>query len=248
VNEYSLLVGMGASLAILRVVQNVPRWQAARWANAGLLVLLSSLIGARLVYVICYWGYFQEHLVEALALWKGGFSWFGAVVGGIICLFAISRIWHMRFSKLADGLVPMIPPLAVTIWMGCWAWGIAYGPLAPPNSFWGIPTWDESGVSEMRLPLQLLAAFALLVYCFWLEAREKSFKREGQKAALMLLGLSVNLLLFMPLRADPAPGWLGVRLDVWAAIAFFIPSLVVFLITQRGRVEQNSTLLHGKGT
>jgi hypothetical protein len=104
------------------------------------------------------------------------------------------------------------------------------------------------GDPEMRLPLQLLAAFALLVYCFWLEAREKSFKREGQKAALMLLGLSVNLLLFMPLRADPAPGWLGVRLDVWAAIAFFIPSLVVFLITQRGRVEQNSTLLHGKGT
>lgn len=247
-NEYSLLVGMGASLAILRVVQNVPRWQAARWANAGLWVLLGSLIGARLVFVVCYGGYFQAHLLETIMIWHGGFSWFGAVLGGLISLFAIARIWHVGFSKLADGLVPMIPPLAVTIWMGCWAWGIAYGPLTSPNSFWGIPTWDESGASANRLPLQLLAAFTLLIYCFWLEASEKNFRKEGQKAALMLLGLSVNLLIFMPLRADPAPGWLGVRLDVWAAIAFFIPSLAVFLLIQRRRAEQNSTLVHGKET
>jgi prolipoprotein diacylglyceryltransferase len=246
VNEYSLLVGMGASLAILRVVQNVPRWQAGRWANTSLWVLLSSLIGARVAFVLSYWGYFQKHFFEAIRLWKGGFSWFGAILGGLICLFAISRIRHTSFAKLADGLVPMIPPLAVTIWMGCWAWGIAYGPLAPPHSFWGIPTWDESGLSARRLPLQLLAAFAILVYCFWLEASNNNFKKKGQKAALMMLGLSANLLVFMPLRVDPALHWLGIRLDVWAAIVFFIPSLMVYLIVRRNIADRNSTQDHRK--
>ena len=219
---YSFLIGLGASLAILRVVQNVPRWQSPRWSNAALISLLGLLIGARLVYVIFQWSYFRSHLLEIFALWTGGLAWIGAIAGALISLWIISSRWKTSILKIADGLSPMAPPLVVSAWLGSWLAGFAYGPLAPEGAFWGIPGPDETGVALPRFPLQLIAAVSMLIFAFWLETRKTSYKWDGQKAALMLLGLAGDLLIFMPLRADPAPNWLGIRLDVWGALIVFL--------------------------
>ena len=225
---YSFLIGLGASLAILRVVQNVPRWQSPRWSNAALLSLLGSLLGARLFYVIFQWPYFRDHLLEIVAFWTGGLSWFGGVVGAFAAVWYISLRWGTSLLKIADGLSPMIPPLVVSIWLGSWLAGFAYGVLAPEGAFWGVPGRDETGLVLARFPIQLIAAVSMLVFAFWLETRKTPYQKDGQKAAVMLLGLAVNLLIFMPMRVDPAPHLLGLRLDIWAAAAVFILSAGFF--------------------
>lgn len=225
VNIFSLVIGLGASLAVLWVVQSVPRWQAPRWANAGLLALLGALVGARLFYVFVHWGYFRAHLLEIAALWLGGFSWPGAVLGGLIALGFISIQWGTRFVKVADGLAPMIPPLVIAAWLACWLAGFAYGSLAPQDARWGVPAVDETGASAPRFPLQIAAAASMLIYAFVLEVRKPRLKEDGKKFAWMLFGLALNVLIFMPLRADPGPHWLDTRLDTWAALILFALSL-----------------------
>jgi phosphatidylglycerol:prolipoprotein diacylglycerol transferase len=241
VNVYSILVGVGASLAILRVVQSVPRWQASRWANASLLVLLGSVIGARLAYVFLQWGYFKTHLLEIVVLWSGGLSWFGAALGALAMVFVIAARWHTTLFKIADGLAPMIPPMVISSWLGCWLIGAAYGPTAPPGAFWAVPSQDEFGVVAPRFPLQIIAAVSMLVYAFILDIRKPRFDRDGKKASWMLLGLGLNLAIFMPLRADPAPMLFGMKFNTWAGIIFLLFSGVLLLWVLYSSREKNRT-------
>ncbi len=231
VNAYSLLVGLGASLGLLRVVQNVPRWQAQRWANAGLLALLGGLIGARFVYISIHWLYFKNHLFEIFALWNGGYSWPGAVLGGAAAVLLIAWRWHVSPGKIADRLAPMLPPLVVSIWLGCWLAGFAYGPTAPDDAFWGVPCRDVYGALALRFPLQFSAAAAILLYSFWLETRKFRDSTDGWQALLMILGVLMDLLIFTALRTDPTPTWQGLRLDTWAALLLLACCLAVLIGT-----------------
>lgn len=222
------MIGLGASLAVLRVVQQVPRWQSPRWSNAALFCLVASLIGARLFYVFFQWPFYRLHILESVALWKGGLSWAGAIPGAYFGCWFLAKRWKTGFLKIADALSPMIPPLVIFIWLGCWLGGYAYGWAAPQGAFWGVPARDEAGVLLERFPLQLTAAVSMLAFAFWLETRKSPFQKAGQKVAVMQLGLAVNLLIFIPMQADPAPVLFDIRLDVWAALAFFLFSVAIF--------------------
>ncbi|MEM5774091.1 MAG: prolipoprotein diacylglyceryl transferase family protein, partial [Anaerolineaceae bacterium] len=185
-------------------------------------------IMARLLFVLTHWPYFRANPGHILALWNGGLSWVGAVLGAYLGCWLIAKSWKSSIFKIADHLTVMIPPLVVFTWLACWLNGYAYGFATGTDTFWGIPIMDETGFVQDRFPLQLVAAFSMLLFAFWLETRKNQFQKEGQKMAVMHLGLVVHLLLFMPLRADPALSILDVRVDVWAALAFFLFGAATF--------------------
>lgn len=221
-SAFSLILGLGGSLAVWRVLQHVPGRQAVRWANAALLCLLAALIGARLAHVLIHGAYYKTHVLEIFAIWMGGLSWIGALPGAYAGVWLAHRSTQTGLLKSTDILSAMIAPLAVSVWLACWLGGYAWGWLAPEGAFWGVPALDESGLYRPHFPLQLIAAAGMLLFAFWLETRKFNWQHDGQKAAAVNLGLALHLLLFTPLRADPAPAWLNVRLDAWAALLFFI--------------------------
>lgn len=225
VSTFAFIVGLGASFGLWRVVQHVPRWQAARWLNAGLLTLFCTLAGARLDYVILHSAYFAQYPLEAIEIWKGGLAWPGALTGGLAALVIVAVSWHISLALIADTLSPLAAPLAIATWLGCWQAGCAYGPLVPTNAWWGIPCRDESGTFAHRLPVQALAALTLVIFFSWLEAKTFPRGTDGRLASLTGLGLSLNLLIFSILRVDPAPLWQGVRPDIWMAVGLTIVSL-----------------------
>ena len=237
---FSLLMGMGASLAILRVVQGVPRWQAPRWANASLLTLLGALLGARILYVGLQWSYYSSHLFEIFAVWQGGLHWSGGVCGGLLAVVCVAWRWKTALGKIADGLVPLVPPLVVSIWLANWTTGYVYGPHAPEGALWGVPSLDEYGLLASRFPLQLTAALFMLIYAVTLDARAHLLKIEGQKASLILLGLALDLVIFLPLRADAAPRWGRHPVDLWAALSLFAVSLGLCLLVFRNLIKRKA--------
>ena len=222
---FSLFVGVGSSLSLLRIVLSVDRWQASRWVNVGLMILAGTLAGSRLGYTVVHFSHYQNHLWEIPLFWMGGLSWPGAVLGAFITAYIIDKNWKIPFNNLLDTTSVMVAPLAITTWIGCYFAGVAYGPLAPAGTWWGIPGVDEYGVFSARLPLQPLAAILLTLYYFFLDQKYPRLRKPGQKAAWTYLGLSLNLLVFTLLRADPAPLWMGLRLDFWFACLFLLSSL-----------------------
>ena len=231
--SFALWVGFGASLGIWRLARSVDR-QRGEWANVGLFILLVSLLGARFSYVLLNQAYFGQHLLEIPMVWLGGLTWPGALSGAFL-----SRVYltiHYRSPRtgkispgwLGDRIYPLLPPVVITIWLGCWSSGTGYGAALPTGAWWGVPSPDESGAVILRWPVQLAAALSLLAFFTLLELRVQPMRPSGRISSLAVLGLLIHLLVFSFFVADPAPSWNGLRTDTWAALAF----LVIFLTFQ----------------
>jgi len=239
VSAFAFLVGLGASLGLWRVIQRVPRWQAARWMNSALITLLGTLLGSRIVFVAFHTSYYAAHGLEAVEIWKGGLAWPGAVAGGLLGLLIVAWIWRLPFALLADRLIPLASPLAIAVWLGCWQSGVAYGVRLPPGAWWGIPSRDETGAVYTRFPVQPLAALTLVIFFWWLDLRSFPRERPGRLASLAGLGLAVNLLIFSILRADPSQLWIGVRPEVWIALGLSLFCLLAYVLTFRSPRKGN---------
>ncbi len=237
--SYAVWIGLGAALGIWRVVRSAPQQQAGAWADLSLIVLTASLLGARLSYVLVNWGYFSAHLIEIPQFWLGGLTWPGAIAGcwlaiiSVVVLYRAPRehgsanVSRLTLAWLSDRLYPLLPPVAITTWLAAWQAGVAYGSLTPPGAWWGVPSLDETGVYNLRFPLQLLAALSLLADFWLLEMRVKPMRPPGRLAGRAFFHLLLNLLVVSLLRADPGPQWYGVRVDAWIAIIYLAIYLVV---------------------
>ena len=66
-------------------------------------LLAGMLIGARLVYVLVYdFAQYKAHPLHAIAIWEGGLSFHGAILGmGIACII-FARRYHAPFWTVAD--------------------------------------------------------------------------------------------------------------------------------------------------
>jgi prolipoprotein diacylglyceryltransferase len=234
---YSLLVGIGASFGLVQVARYAPRRQVIRWVNAGLWTLAGSLIGARLAYITFSYTYYVEHFSEIPLLWLGGLAWPGAVFGGVLAMLSLAVIQKVSFALTADRLAPLIPPVAIMALLGTWQIGNAYGLPVPEGTWWGIHGMVQDGSNIARVPVLLVAAGTLALYYAWLETR--TLKLPGARSSLTLFGLGMVLLITSFLRGDPAPIWLGLRPDSWAALALTALSLGYAWVIFRPKLQRN---------
>ena len=231
--DFTLWAGAGASLGLWRLARSVPVRQGSARVNEGLFVLIMILAGARLSYIFTNLSYFSLNFIEMPMVWLGGLTWPGAVVGTWLAVISLAVLQRSRTTgKIALGLVgdrlyPLLPPLAITAWLGCWQAGAAYGP--PAQAWWAVPSLDESGALLMRWPVQLAAAASLLIFFALLETFARLLNSPGWLSGLASLGMLVHFLIFSILCIDPAPYWKGLRVDTWAACVFLLFFCVYWL-------------------
>lgn len=84
-----------------------------------LMILLSSLIGARLFYVITHLNVFKSNLLSILKLSHYNLSLIGGVITGILVTFLISKKEKIIMDKLLKIMLPAFYfSMAVGIWIG----------------------------------------------------------------------------------------------------------------------------------
>ncbi len=226
ISSFSLCIGLGAGLGMAWVSWRAPKEKAGSWLNAGLLVLIGALVGARAGFVLSHPAYYQAHWLEVFQVWLGGLSWPGALVGFVVSLGLFSFITRTQLGPLADGLLPLALPLLVGIWLGSWLSGVAYG-QAVSGPWWVIPAPDEWGEWSPRVPVQVLGGLMTILIFMLVDWIRPNLKRSGQAASLVLFGIALLMLGLSGLRADPVQVWRGWRLDTLAAAVFTGFSLLV---------------------
>jgi phosphatidylglycerol---prolipoprotein diacylglyceryl transferase len=227
-NSFALVVGIGAALGLYRI----SRQQSGQWLDAALLSLALALLGARLGYVALNWGFFSAHLSEILQFWLGGLNDGGAVIGGLVGLGLAAAGRRVSPFRLADQLYPLLPPLSVAAWLGCWLSGTAYGALLPNTAWWAVPSLDESGLALGRLPVQLLASLCLLIFYWLLELLTPIPRPAGWLFSLAAVWMALVNLIATLLRADPAPLWGRLRADTWINLFLVLFFLALFVWSQ----------------
>ena len=67
-----------------------------------MLTMLTSVVGARIYYVIFSWDNYKDNLGEILNIRNGGLAIYGGIIGGVITVFIYSKITKMKFLQIAD--------------------------------------------------------------------------------------------------------------------------------------------------
>lgn len=117
IQVWGLMVATGMFAALL-----VIRW-AARQRNLNeqvvldlaFWIILGSLLGARVLYVVSEWQLFAGQLVNVFKVWEGGMSISGGFIGAVIAGWVFLRRKELNFVEYADVVVFGLP---VGLWIG----------------------------------------------------------------------------------------------------------------------------------
>lgn len=104
--------------------------------NISILLLLVSVIFARLYFVIFDWRYYKNHLNEIIMVWQGGLSIHGAIIGSVLFLLIYSKFKKFPLLKYTD-----IFSYGLIIGQSVGRWGNFFNSEAfgTPTSFpWGV--------------------------------------------------------------------------------------------------------------
>ena len=182
------------------------------------LLVMGSIIMARLFYVFVYNpGYYFRHLSEVIAVWQGGLSIHGGLVGAVLVTYYWCKKHNIRFYHIADLLVV---PLALFLGLGRitnFVNGELWGTVT--NVPWCVEFPRAEGC---RHPSQLYEAaysFVLFGVLLWMQARKRL--REGLLfwTFIGLYGLFRFLTTFFR-EPDPTdPVLLGLAIGQWLSLA-----------------------------
>ncbi|NQV08429.1 prolipoprotein diacylglyceryl transferase [Candidatus Woesearchaeota archaeon] len=122
-------------------------------------IIIGLVIGGRLGIILFYnLGYYLANPFEIIAIWHGGMSFHGAIIGMILVGYYFHRKKKIDFYQMADAIVV---PAALMLMFGRVANfinGELYGTIT--NVSWGVKFPDVEG---FRHPSQLYEAFKNLV-------------------------------------------------------------------------------------
>jgi phosphatidylglycerol:prolipoprotein diacylglycerol transferase len=234
----SVLVGLGATLGLAWIAWQAPSELKIRHLDAGLWALLGALVCGRLAFVLLNWHYFQLNPGEIPLIYLGGFSWLGGILGGLLSLVLFATLSRYPLENLGDALLPLLGVMSISVWLGCWLDGRAYG--RPTEAWWGLPANDEWGMISIREPIQLIGALSSLILIGLLILVFSQRVTPGVTGSLGLTGLSLIILLLSLLRADPEQSWHGLRFGTWMAMVLLVISGVGLLLAVMKGIRSKS--------
>jgi phosphatidylglycerol---prolipoprotein diacylglyceryl transferase len=162
--------------------------------------VMGVVLGGRLGYCLFYKpGYYLANPLEILAVWQGGMSFHGGLLGVIVAMVWFGRSRRRPFLQVMDFVAPCVPTGLAAGRVGNFINGELWGRVADPSLPWGM-VFRGAG-SAPRHPSQVyqfLLEGLLLFVLLWLYARGRSaangkrtWPAQGQVSAAFLVGYGV---------------------------------------------------------
>lgn len=157
------------------------------WPTIGL------LLGARLFEVIIYNpAYYLQNPLMIFAIWKGGLSFHGGLLGAIVAAIIICRKKHIGVMQLGDIIIIPLALGQALGRLGNFINGELYGRIT--NAWWGMNfgnELDSMGNHVFRHPSQLYEmSYDLIIFGILMLIRNKNLK-QGTMIAIFLILYSI---------------------------------------------------------
>ena len=199
--------------------------------------VVGVVIGGRLGYCLFYKpGYYLSHPLEMLAVWQGGMSFHGGLLGVIGAMTWFARSRRRPWLQVADFVAPCVPTGLAAGRIGNFINGELWGRFASPELPWGM-VFAQSGSMQPRHPAQIyqfLLEGLLLFVVLWLYARREH--RQGQVAAAFLFGYGLLRFVAEYFREpDDYLGLLslGLSMGQWLCLPMMAAGVLLWLWAQR---------------
>lgn len=172
-------------LAVYQAGKKAIRIDRARIDDLYFYLIMGLVVGARLGYVLFYnLKSYADSPLEVFAVWHGGMSFHGGLIGACIAGYIVMRRRKLSFFPTADLIIPTCPPGLFFGRIGNFINGELFG--KPSTVPWAM-IFPEGG-DVPRHPSQLYEAFLeglLLFVILWIYKDRK--KRDGDVLALFLI-------------------------------------------------------------
>lgn len=179
-HTYGFLLAVGFLIAL-----KLAAWRAKKIGvetrmtmDLGLYILISALVGAKLLLLVVDWEHYQH---DPWSLLRSGGIFYGGLMAAI--LTALWYCWKHRLPawRMADVLAPAIALGHGIGRLGCFAAGCCYG--KPTGSFLGITFTDDYAHQIVGVPLGIAlhptqlyeagAEFLIFGFLMWLSTRKR---------------------------------------------------------------------------
>ncbi len=215
--------------------------------NCALVCFLSGIFGARLYFVLLSWPYFASHLTEIFAVWQGGLSIHGGLLGALLI-----GIWYVKKKNLpimrtADILATVVPlGQAIGRWgnfFNCELFGLPvdasflFKQYIPPNlrppQFASCEFFHPTFFYESVWDLVLFLGLYFLIL-------PKFNRIPGVTLFVYMIGYSLGRILIEPIRLDSIM-FGATKIPLVASWIFLLLSLVAMAIVYlRDKKSANS--------
>jgi len=196
---YSLMYVVGYVLGYRLVLKRIESGRSsltrADLDNLIWYLVVGMLVGARVIYVLVYGrGEYAAHPLEVFAVWQGGLSFHGAILGMAVAIILFARRYRFPVLAITDVVALCGTPGLFFGRIGNFINGELYG--RPTTAPWAM-IFPSDPLRIPRHPSQLYEAFAegvlLSALLWWVDglARARGYDRPGLITGLFLVGYAV---------------------------------------------------------
>jgi prolipoprotein diacylglyceryl transferase len=192
------------------------------------------------------------------AVWEGGVAIFGAILGGALGAWIASRQTGLRFTAVADAIAPTLLLAQAFGRLGNYFNQELFG--LPTDLPWGLEIDRPNAAIPVGIPEDALfhptflyeiiwnvAGFAILML---IENRVSITSRTGKilpkvefarrdawhwgkMMGLWAIWYGIGRVWFESIRLDPSETFLGIRSNVWGALAAIVLGLIILIVQSK---------------
>ena len=231
---YLLGFGLAWWLGLRRIAQGQAPIDRRQFDDLIFYAVLGVILGGRLGYVLFYKpGYYLAHPLEIPAVWQGGMSFHGGLLGVMGAMALAARRQGIGYLRLMDFVAPLTPLGIAAGRMGNFINGELWG--RPTDLPWGMLFRNAGDLP--RHPSQLyefaLEGVALFALLWWFSSRPRA---RGQVSAMFLIGY--GCLRFIAEFAREPDSFLGVlalgmTMGQWLCLPMIAGGLWLFAWSRR---------------
>ncbi len=173
-----------------KIAQKLPLNETQK-DNLLIAIILGVLLGGRLGYILFYnLPYYLQNPGKILAVWEGGMSFHGGILGVALGFLILSKKYKVRFLEIAD-VITAIAPIALFLGrIGNFINGELYGRVAANSSLaQKICLYFPTDPLNCRYPSQLFESFleglVLFVIVYFVSRKAKE---PGITTSVFLIG------------------------------------------------------------
>lgn len=250
---FMLMVGFMMGLWVVRRKAYAEGMNMERISDLCLSVLISSIFGARLLFILHHYGDYASQPLEAFKLFKGGLSFYGGFFAAIATGALACRRWNLPPLRLLDMMAVGLALGLVFGRIGCFLNGCCYGDPAPDLA-WAV-TFPKTVDAQRNIdgspafihhleegwigfadphslpvhPTQLYESMWALIMFLALDAFYKYKKRDGEVVLLFCILYAPMRFFFEILRDDSEAVLAGLTVSQVIGLPTFLLALYLFV-------------------
>ena len=235
---YGLIIFIGIIIGSIIAIQYFSKFNNIEKEDVLFAILYAVIgvgIGAKLLYILTNIPFLIENAGTLnigdtlLEMFRGGFVFYGGLLGGILGVFIYSKQFKVSFKSLLLTILPVVPLVHGIGRIGCLCAGCCYG---MEYSGFGAIVFNNSLFAPNGIPLfpmQIVEAICNFIIFIILLITYKKFLGTYKTVGLYLILYSIVRFVLEFFRGDLIRGiYFSLSTSQWISIVLFVIGITMF--------------------